>query len=882
MLEPGTRVGSYEVLGPLGAGGMGEVYRARDTVLGREVAIKVLPSAFAEDAHRTARFGREAKLLAALNHPGIAHVYGFETVTLAARRDAHVLVMELVEGDDLAAHLARRKLSVDEALDVARQVAQALEEAHERGIVHRDLKPANVKLTPDGKVKVLDFGLAKAWAADSSSPASTADSSAPTLTHTTTQAGAILGTAAYMSPEQARGKTADRRADIWAFGVVLFEALSGRRLFEGDSFSETLAAVLGQEIPWSLLPAGTPPATRRLLCRCLDRDPRQRLQAIGEARIALCNATTGGKSGADRSETARTPIARLLPWLVAMAAVAAAARTLWVPQIAASPSVQQFDLTLPADIKATPSLASGIAQSPDGRMVALLGVKGGTRRLFVRRLDSAETTEVSDSVGVSGAAFSPDSTKIAFCCQGGLSWFSFSDRQRARVALGGDIGSGLAWGESGIVFGRDGTLWIALVGGGEPRRLTALDTSRHEVLHAGPIFLPGGRTVVFTSFAPGAPRIEAVDVDAGARRVVVEGATSAQWSPTGHLLFEREGAILAVPLDAANVRVTGAATPVLPSGRVGRTTSGLLAFTVGANGSLLFVPPDFDVERLVLVARDGSVRPFGLPHGAYSSPQISPDGRRVLISNGWSSLEVLTLARGTRELLTENAPGTFLGVWNRDGTRVAFRRHAIFWRATDGSDRQGEVKGSAGTDYPTGAGPDPDSILVVRTRTETSGDVYLLSLSGSFAPRPLIASRAYEGGAQLSPDGRWLAYSSNETGSFGIRLRRFPELDRRWDVSEGSGTQPRWSPSGQELYYRDGFNLMAVSFDGRLPDPLLGKPQALFPDEYDVGLSTTIPMYDVTRDGRFLMMRREPGSGHLRIVLNWTTELKRILAEPIP
>ena len=791
--------------------------------------------------------------------------------------------MELVPGEDLAERLKRGPIAVEEAIPIARQVAEALEEAHEKGIVHRDLKPANVKLTPDGKVKVLDFGLAKAWSPDGDKHSGSAPelSQSPTLAHTGTAAGLILGTAAYMSPEQARGKPVDRRSDVWSFGVLLFEMLTGERLFAGETVSDTLASVLKNEPEWTRLPAATPPSVLRLLHRCLERDARRRLQAIGEARIALEeSASPEAAPAGDRAQPGS--LTRLLPWAVAAAAALAAAWLL----LARAPGpgvlpVLHFDVVFPADIEPLPAIDNGFALSPDGRFVSMVGVKNGARWQFVRRLESAETLELPES-GVGGAAFSPDSTQLAFLAGNRVVSVALADRQRTVVTSDADLGGGLAWGEAGIVFARNRALWIAPTGGAAPRALTTLDAARREVLHTGQLLLPGGRFVLFSSLTnePGTERIEAVSIGGGPRSVVVERATTPTWSPTKHLLFARDGAVLAVDFDPQSARVRGVATPVLAAGLLGTSLSGALGLRLASNGTLLFLPQDFHAQRVVSVARDGAAVDLGLPRARYMNPRASPDGRRVMVNRDGLQLEAWNLERGTLSRLTTPAPGTNFPVWTSDGTRIVYRRfNSPSWTAADGSGQQGEVAGALANDYPTSAGPDPDSVLVGRIQPDTAGDVFLLSLSGAFEPRALIATRAYEGGAQLSRDGRWLVYAAAESGQSEILVRRYPALDRPWPVSEGGGFQPRWSADGREIFYRGGPTLTAVSFDGSKSEPVIGKPTALFKDEYDVGQGITVANYDVTPDGRFLMLRRDAQGGHLRIVLNWTEELKQLLAK---
>jgi serine/threonine-protein kinase len=853
---------------------MGDVYRARDTKLNRDVAIKVLVAAFAEDAARLARFRREAQVLASLHHPNIAAIFGLEessgTVALA---------LELVEGEELAERLKRGAMRVDEAMAIAKQIAEGLEAAHEKGIVHRDLKPANVKLAKDGTVKILDFGLAKAY--ESEPRTDGALSQSPTMSPEMTGAGIILGTAAYMSPEQARGRPVDKRADVWAFGVLLFEMLSGRRLFRGESVSDTLAEVLRQEIPWTAIPPETPARVQHLLRRCLDREPRERLRDIGEARIALERPDHAALPG---DVPGRRLFARWVPWILAAAALLVA---VWMARGPRSPiarelEVQQFELAFPADTEPRADLPNGFAISPDGQQVAMVGVKNGARSPFVRSLGSEEVLEIAESP-VSGVAFSPDGTQLALLgASSQVTSLSLGDRQRRVLVRTSGPSGPLAWGETGVVFPRDGALWIAPTGGGEPRLLTALDEARHEVLHTAPIFLPRGSVVLFSSLTneAGTERIEAVSVEGGARSVVVERATTPIWSPTGHLLFARDRAVLAIAFDEKAVQARGVATTILPPDLVATTQSGTLALRLSSDGTLLFAPPDLGAQRLVSVAPDGSALTLDLPRGRHEFPRVSPDGRRLMVASDYSHLVVLNLDRGTRSQFTNVLTGNAHCNWSRDGSRIVYRRFNVpFWISADGSDRQGAIQGAVSNDFPSAPGPDPDSVLVTRLQPATSFDVFLLSLDGAFEPRPLVSTRAYEGGAQLSPDGRWLGYVSNETGRFEIYLRRFPELDRQWQVSEGGGTQLRWSVNGRAIYFRSGANLMAVPFEGDAAEPAMGKPTELFRDEYDMGIAGTNANYDVTADGRFLMLRREPGGGHLRIVLNWTEELKRALAQ---
>jgi serine/threonine protein kinase len=874
-LEAGRRLGSFEILAPLGAGGMGEVYRATDTKLVREVAIKVLRADVTLDAKRLRRFEQEARLLASLNHPHIAAIHGFEEAG-----GQPFLVLELVEGEDLKERLARGAIVVDEALEIARQIAEALEGAHDKGIVHRDLKPANVKLTPDGKVKILDFGLAKAWA-DPVTESSDNQSEAPTLEHTGTLAGVVLGTAAYMSPEQAQGKPVDKRADIWAFGAVLFEMLTGQKLFAGATPSNTLAAVLTREPDWTLLPSSTPPGVRRLLARCLEREPRDRLRDIGDARPDL----DGTPDTADPGPAPERSIRRILPWGLAATALVLAGWAMWSrPGLDLSArEVTKVDIALPPHVEPIWSVTGGAGVSSDGRVVLMCGAMGGVRRLFVRRLDRAEASEIPGSENVNSSEFSPDGTSVAFTRgDGSITRVSLADQRREVVATGADLAGAIVWSRAGIIFRRRGALQIVSPEGGRPRALTALDAARGEVVHDHATVPPGGHHVLFSSVTTRAAgeRIEAVSLDGGARSVVVERATSPVWSPTGHLLFARDGAVLAVAFDPLTATTRGDAIPVIPPGVVARGSSGGLGLRLSSTGTLLYPPVGFQDKQVVSVGRDGATLGLGLPFEPLSNPRISPDGRRLLFGLDGTVVEMLDLARGTRARLIGPALGTNFPAWSADGSRVVFRRfNAPFWAAADGSGEFAPLPAGAVNDFPTSRGPDPDSVIIVRIQPETSGDVFLMSIGGAFEPRPLIVTPAYDGGAQLAPDDRWLLYQSNASGQHEIYVRRYPGLDRQWQVSEGGGVQASWSRSGQEIYYRSGRDVVAVSFDGTGAEPALGTPTALFPDDYEFGAGISIPNYDVMADGRFVMLRRAPNGGKLRIVVNWTEELKGILAE---
>jgi eukaryotic-like serine/threonine-protein kinase len=873
-LTRGTKLGPYEIRSPLGAGGMGEVYRAADSKLGRDVALKVILQEFAQDTQLMARFQREAQVLASFNHPNIASIYGLED-----SGGVRALVMELVEGPTLADRIKEGAIPLEEALPIARQIAEALEYAHEHGIVHRDLKPANIKVTRDGKVKVLDFGLAKALQ-DDAVPRDISNS--PTMTSEATKAGIILGTAAYMSPEQAKGKPVDRRSDIWSYGVVLFEMLTGRQMYAGETATDVMAAVVRAEPDWSMLPKNLPPRVRELLQRCLVKDDKRRLRDIGDARLALEDAMNAAPEAGSTSSP--NPLWRALPWAIAAVAIALAAWTFShrTRSDTASGGVMHLEIAYPPNVEPISGLQGGFAVSPDGQSVAMIGVRNGVRRLYIRRLDRPEAAEISDTANVNAAYFSPDSKSVALALGSGLiTRMSLADQQRAVLAQGADLASRVAWVSTDIVYNRGGALWIVPAKGDVPRQLTVLDAARREVLHSDPAVLPGGRVVLFSSLTTdaGTERIEAVSIDGQKRAVVIEHAVTPVWSPTGHLLFGRDGAVWAVPFDENTATASGAAVPVIPAGVVCTVRSGSLGFQLSSIGDLVSLPPDFDSKRVVSVGRDGSQLALDLPPDRYGNPRISPDGRRLLVESQGSVIETLDLLRGTQAKLTAPALGTSFASWTADGEGVVFRRFNVpFWTAADGSGKAGPVPAGLINDYPSSPGPDPDTILDVRIQPETSGDIFLLSLSGKFQPKPLLATPAYEGGPELSPDRHWMLYQSNESGQPEIYVRRYPAMDRQWQVSEGGGVQARWSSTGREIYYRGGQSMMAVAVNSSGSEPTFGKPAALFADEYDLGQALSIPNYDVTRDGRFIMLRRGSHGSSLRVVIHWTEELKQILA----
>ncbi|MFN8093126.1 MAG: protein kinase [Vicinamibacteria bacterium] len=790
----GETLSHYRITAAIGRGGMGEVFRATDLRLGREVALKLLPPAFAADATRLARFDREAKLLAQLSHSSIAHLYECETAVRPDGSTVHLIAMELVDGEDLAERLRRGRLPVDEAIAIARRIAEALEAAHEKGIVHRDLKPANVKLSPDGEVKVLDFGLAKAWSPDSSGIGSSADfSQSPTLAMSGTADGILLGTASYMSPEQARGRAVDKRTDVWAFGAVLYEMLTGARLFEGETVSDVLASVLRTEPDWKALPRSTPSGVRTLLRRCLERDAKMRLRDIGEARIALSDARPEEPEAAPADARTAPARGRCFPgrWRCSPS------RWRSPSPPGRRPAGRSRERTRAGGRPPRPRLPrrrrarrrpagrdrarAGRLRRRDGRLppepAAALRAAARRGRRERRGRDLGRRDVLTDGGAWRSSRPRPPVAALARRRPDDPARDGRRLRERREPRLG----------RGRHLLHEAGALWAVPVDGGEARALTTLDTSAGEMLHADPLVLPGGKTLLFSRLttSPGSERIEAVPVGGGRRTVVLEGATTPVWSTSGHLLFARAGAVWSVPFDPDKAAVVGAAVPVIARGVVGNVRTGSLGFQLAANGTLAFIPAEFDSQRFVSVDRAGAERPLRLATAGYGTPRISPDGRTVAVVRDGTVVESVDLARGTTAVAVPAAVGTVFPVWTSDGSRLVVRRFTVpFWAAADGSGRTGMVPYGDTNTSPAAPGPDPGSFLAIRQTPETGGDLYLMSVDGAFPPKPLVATPAYEGGP-----------SSRRTVA-GSSTSRTPRASRRSTSgatrsSTGRGPSPR-------------------------------------------------------------------------------------------
>ncbi len=910
-LTIGARVGAYEVVSALGAGGMGEVYRAHDAALHRDVALKILAPAFADNPERLARFDREAQLLASLNHPNIAQIYGLET--LPGHDSARALVLELVEGPTLADRIASGAIPFDESIHIARQIADALEAAHEQGIVHRDLKPANVKVRDDGMVKVLDFGLAKALEATSAGSSSV--SMSPTLT-AATQAGLILGTAAYMAPEQARGKAVDKRADIWAFGCVLYEMLTGRRAFAGEEVSDTLAYVITRDVDWTQLPADTPPHVRRVLRRCLDKDPRRRMRDIGDARMELDERPIPDEPNAPaaiQAAATKSAARRALPWMAGIVLGSAITAIIaWSMRPSASAvvhPVQRFPITIPASIRYVGEAGGRLAISPDGARLVFPGIDAGKRLLYTRNLDQLEAQPIRGTDDAYNPFFSPDGEWIGFFTAAGT-----PGGKLKKIAVRGgppltladtSVPTGVWTADDTIVFTRGGgaswELFRVPAAGGSAARLTKPDADQKEVRHAWPEELPGGRHLLF-SVTTGAPsfdqsHIAVLSLDTGKYRTVVEQGHQAHYLASGHIVYALAGNLMAVPFDAQRLQVTGPPVPIVEGVR-GRTSTGEVSVGVSRGGLLVYGPGTTTTSNaqrtMVWVDRAGKEEPLPVPPRSYAYPRLSPDGSRIALDIRDQNLDIWIwdLSRRTLTRLTSSAGPDNTPVWTPDGKRILFASQRmegfnnLFWQPSDGTGQPERLLESPTGQLPQAVSPDGTRLVFRQT---AGGDLDTLSLVGDRRVTPLLHTPFVELNAEVSPDGRWLAYQSNDSGVNEVYVRPFPNADGgKWQISAGGGANPLWSRDGRELFFQSGTDaqrrLMAAPIAAGAAFSA-GTARTLFEGAYlGPALGLGGRTYDVSLDGkRFLMIKdltaSDPAasaSAPLVAVLNVFDELTRL------
>ena len=892
-ITPGTRIGPYEVIGAVGAGGMGEVYRARDARLDRDVAIKILPDAFAKDVERLARFEREAKTLAALNHPNIAQIYGLES---------SALVMELVAGEDLSDRIARGPIPAAEALAIARQIADALEAAHERGIIHRDLKPANVKVGEDGRVKVLDFGLAKAFDPAATSSAELMNS--PTITSPATQLGMIIGTAAYMSPEQAKGRAVDRRADVWAFGVVLFEMLTGRRVFEGDDVTDVLASVLKDSPAHESLPAGTPRAVRRLLRRCLEKDRAKRLDSMAAAKLDIDEAL-GAPDALDRPESSPgMPLARAAAIVIAtsLATALIGGAAVWRVMRPEAPRVMRFAITPPeGQVLRAETNHHDVVISRDGRSIAYWTQEtSALNRIFVRDLGSFDTRDLDAGPEARGMSFSPNGDWIVFQSGGRVGAGSYLSKMP--VAGGSPTVitemEGLlrraSWGDDDwILYATGGTaagLFRVRASGGAPEMLTVPDRAQGELDHIWPEWLPGGTHALFVIRRLGAWDIGLFELESRQWRALVRNGTMPSYVKTGHVLYVSNGQLYAVAFDLKRMETAG--EPLrLGESVLTKETSGAADFAVSEHGTLAYLPGSTVSQRSTLfwLDRDGKREDLPAEPREYRSIAVAPDGTKAAVTieeEAGSALWILDLARFTLARVTPAGMTVNSPVWAPDSRYVAFASGtvgnpgALYRVAVSGTNPPEEITPAEGTDEPSPSGWTPDGTAIVFSHVfDGSRGLATVDVKTRRVSPLLNGPAATEVAGRISPDGRWLAYTSIENGRTEVFVRPYPNVnDDRIPVAAMTARAPAWRNDGRELILRgnDGPWSVPVSYaNGRIQ---LGKPARIL----EIGGQNAVSLSATPDGSRFLLPASRTSREVLReyrVVLNWFEELKAKFAQ---
>jgi Tol biopolymer transport system component len=896
----GLRLGAYEFTDPIGAGGMGEVYRGRDLRLNRQVALKVLPATLAQDADRLARFKREAQVLASLNHPNIAAIYGFE-------EDDRIqaIVLELVEGPTLAERLQQGALPTDEALSIARQIADALEGAHEQGIIHRDLKPANVKVRPDGTVKVLDFGLAKAL--DPPVGAASDVTASPTITSPAmTRAGLILGTAAYMSPEQAKGRAADRRSDVWAYGALLYEMLTGQRAFDGEDVADTLAFVLTKEPDWSVLPPATPAGIRTLLRRCLEKDRKRRLADIADARLEIDDLTRTARDerpGGTASVAAAVPSVVKPPSLVrragaagiVLALAAVAAYGGWrAGRAAPAPEAVQF-VVLPPDGERFALITRFLSVSPDGRLLAYLtGTVPSEHRLWIRPLRSLEVTEIRGAGFARNPIWSPDSRAIAFISATG----SGATGRLRRVNLAGGSamtladawGGGLAWSPSGVIIftGADGRLYRVADTGGEATALSELLADQQETRHVPGFFLKDGRRFAFraTNTAGTKSTWYLASLDSPLRTPLLE-ATSTLAYAGGQLLFDRDGTLMSQPFEETQGRLTGAATPLL-EGLDRDLQRGEAAFSVSEGGVLAYRRAeemadtrltwhDLKGRALSALTLDGLFAPF-------RAPTLSPDGRRLAVTRGEGlgkhDIWLLDLERNVPSRFTFDGSAS-RPVWTPDGMRIIYSANrkgvADLYQldSRSGGPGSGELLFESAVDKNVQAVSPDGRVLLFGQAPQGNPEIWALPLTGERMPIPIVRTGFPAGNADFSPDGKWFAYCEGDSGADQVYVQPYPPNGTRIRISPAGGSSPQWSHDGRTIVY--------VSTSARLESvrvsPEAGSLRVEGAIDLFAATSTFLHravLFD-SKASRVLLPTLKGSSGPqpITVVLNWSEEFQQ-------
>jgi serine/threonine-protein kinase len=889
----GKRLGPYEILSAIGAGGMGEVYRARDTRLNRIVAIKVLPTHLADKSDLRERFEREARTIGSLNHPHICTLHD-----IGHQNGIDYLVLEYLEGETLAERLKKGPLRLDQVLQYAIEIADALDKAHRKGITHRDLKPGNIMLTKSG-TKLLDFGLAKLRGPQ----AAVANLSAqPTEGSSLTAQGTILGTLQYMAPEQLEGKEADSRTDIFAFGVVVYEMATGKKAFEGKSQASLIAKILDSDPPpISSLQPMTPPQLDRVVKKCLAKEPEKRWQAASDISDELKWITESDSQIASQMSAPVKGLATLgrRPMIVGMGALlfgaVVASLVIWNLKPAPALSTRResrFTITLPPGQQLA-GLNEGlaVALSPDGTHLAYVARQGGTQQLYLRAMDSLEARPIPGTEGAVSPFFSPDGQWLAFFAGGKLKKVSVNGGAPVTLGDAGVTPRGASWGSQGmIIFAPTlvGVLQQVSDAGGTPQPLTRLE--KGEVSHRWPEFLPGGKAVLFAAGATNTnwtdAQVAVQSVGTGERRNLVQGGTYPRYASSGHLIYAQRGTLIAVPFDAQRLAVTGAAVPVA-EGVLQSPTNGHAQYSFSATGSLVYVPGTAQAalqSRLVWVNRNGVEQSVAAPAHAYRRPQLSPDGGRVAVGITEQETQVwlYDLSRETSTRLTFAGNFNVNPVWTPDGKRIAFGSNKegpqnIFWQLADGSGGLERLATSEYTEAAMSWSPDGQLLAFIEITPTTGIDIWVLRLSDHKA-QPFLRTPFNESVPQFSPDGRWLAYISDESGRDEVYVQPYPGPGGKWQISTEGGTEPVWNRNGRELFYRSGDKMMAVDIATQ-PGFTAGKPRVLFEGQF-LPTPATFPNYDVSPDGqRFLMLKpveqAEAAPTQINIVQNWFEELKQ-------
>jgi serine/threonine-protein kinase len=874
---------------------MGVVYKAQDTKLGREVALKALPEEFAQDRERLARFEREAKLLASLNHPNIATIYGLEE-----SEGLNFLTLELVEGETLAGKLTSGPIKVQDTLEMCRQIAEALESAHQKGIIHRDLKPSNIKVTPNGKVKVLDFGLAKAFEVAEVGDAAGMDPyKSPTMTIGSSRSGVIMGTAAYMSPEQARGKPLDKRTDIWSFGCVFYELLTGQQLFKGETTSDMVAGILKQEPDWKALPQDLPAKIRDLLRRCLHKDPNKRLHDIADARIEIEEALakplgeiTDTLEATDLKPSERHK--RSIPWsftvLIAVAAIIVASFAVWnlKPPLKTEPKDAMRFIIDPPDnyVVRSPNFGNRITLSPDGKNLVYSAFNGENYQLYLHPLNKFESIPIPGTEGANHPFFSPDGKQIGF----------FAENKLKKVYLSGGnpmtvcdlFYNGATWAPDGtiIIGSNDGLLRVS-DSGGIPQELTATDEAKGETSHRWPEILPGGKAVLFTIMRGilEDAQIAVYSLETGEHRILLdETGFNARYLSSGHIVYVRGGFLMAVPFDIQELKETG--SPVALPLSIQYFGGGAASFRISNNGTLVYQAGSEEVGRdLVWVDRTGNEIPLKIEQRGYRTARISPDGKKVALriqEGGTSEIWIYDIEHTT--LTRFEYEGNNYGfAWTQDGKRLMFcsnrgsdnNIYNIYSKRADGSEEAKLLFSSENNKYWPSVSAE-GSLLAFweRIPPDRNSDIGVLRLKDNTASS-IISSSAQETAPAFSPDGRWIAYVSDESGRDEIYVSPSSKEGGKLQISTNGGTEPLWSPDGRELFYRVGQAMTAVPVE-TIPSFRHGKPKKLFDKLFYSSVYSTV--YDIHPDGdRFLMIKTPEGweGSQINVVLNWFEELKR-------